>query len=88
MGYSKEELFMFQKLYENKGWMGKRICKEFKKEKHWKVRSINYALQRYTKTGSIYPTYKKRAPPKVTPQVEQQILEMTQSQSDGSQQNS
>lgn len=51
--FTKEDLGVIQKYYENNGWQGKRLVSEFP-EKGWSARSVNKAIKRLTTKGSIF----------------------------------
>ena len=52
MPLKKDDLEFIKVCFEEKGWRGTRLCREFP-ARNWKVRAVNNAIKRLETTGSI-----------------------------------
>ena len=78
MVFSLADLSIIETYFVEKKWRGAEISSKFPGKK-WKSKSVNYAIRKLEKTGNISPTY-NRPPLKVTPELEEKILELAESQ--------
>lgn len=74
MVFSKSDLDVIEACFTEKGWRGKRICREFP-SKGWNPKRVNYAIRRFENTGSFDRKKGSGRPITATSDENQQLVE-------------
>ena len=74
MVFSKSDLNVIESCFVEKGWRGKRICREFP-NKRWNHNGVNYVIRRFEKTGTIERKKGSGRPVTATNDENQQLVE-------------
>ena len=83
MVLSKEDLAVIKTCFLEKNWRGAEICRQFK-NKGWKVRTVNYAINKLEKNENIYRKEGSGRPDTATSaENTQQVDDLVQSQENG-----
>ena len=83
MVFSNEDLAVIKTCFEEKGWRGAEICRQFR-NKNWFPRSVNNAIKKLERTGSIYrkPGSGRPRASSGNDEINAQVEELMQSQED------